>query len=144
MKISKRFMYAALAAILCINFVSIMGCSCTRADQNGVITQNTTNCLLAGQDMICNASPDVMAGADLLITILKGVASAYIPGTPEATAFISAQNIQKFGCSTATGLNALIAYLQSAQAKSMIAKAGPMKAVVPISPQPFINWRDTK
>ena len=129
-----------LFAIMLLALVGIFaGCACPRADSNGVITKDFTNCLLAGQDIICKAPPEVLAGADLVISILKGVASAYLPGTPEATAFITAKNIQQFGCATATGLNGLIAYLQSNQAKTMMAKAGPMKTV---SPQPFIDWRD--
>jgi hypothetical protein len=132
----KKILFAMLLLALMGIFA---GCACPRADTNGTITKSFANCLQTGQDIVCNASPDVLAGANLLINVLKGVASAYIPGTAEFSALITAQNIQSVGCSTLTGLNGLIAYLQSTQGKTMMAKAGPMKTV---SPQPFINWRD--
>ena len=134
---------AVMTMVLALAFVS--GCACTRADSTtGVITKNATNCLLTAQDIVCNASADTLANANLLATLLKSLANTYIAGSTEYTVYITAQNIIDLGCSTVTGLNELIAYLQSSKGKSLMvaAKAGPMGTVVNV--QPFIDWRAGK
>ena len=132
-----------LTLIVVLSLVALSGCACPRADSSGVITKNTTNCMMAAQDIMCNPSPDVLVAANVVLTLLKGVANSYLPGTSEFTAYVTAQNIAGVGCTTVTGLNGLIAYLQSNQAKSlMVAKSGPLSvAAVPV--QPFIDWRNS-
>jgi hypothetical protein len=130
--------------ILAMGFAS--GCSCPRADSNGVITKSFSNCLLTAQDIVCNPSAEVLAETNVFLAIIKGVAEAFVPGTAAFMARITAENIATIGCATVTGLNGLISYMQSTQfqqAQVMQMKKG-IKATAPISPQPFIDWRDTK
>jgi hypothetical protein len=122
------------------------GC-CTLEAPDGTLSQSFSNCFKTAQDRVCNAPVSVLNLADLALTLLKGVAEAYVPGSAEYTVFITAQNIKTTGCATLTNLNAMIDFFKSDKAAAletkMMLKAGPMKAVA-IDVQPLIDWRDKK
>ena len=130
----KIIVFLAIVALACVS-----GCSCPRADSTGVITKNFTNCLETAQDIICDPPPEVLAGSNILLNLLKPVANTYVPGTAEFNAYVTAENITSIGCASVTGLNGLIAYLQSKQAQTLMLEKGEATA---LSIQPFIDWRN--
>jgi hypothetical protein len=104
------------------------------------------------QDTLCNPPQsviDVATAASPLVAIAINIA---VPGSAVYVNAVSVQAaitaIQGGACVSLTQLNALIAWLQSDEAKSLQVqaqvKAGPAKAKAPINIQPLLNWRDGK
>jgi hypothetical protein len=98
------------------------------------------------QTTACNPPANVIAVANVVISLLLPELNILVPGSEAYNSYITAQNIAAGVCVGVTELNALIAWLQSrdaqiAQTKAMV-KAGPMKAQA-INIQPLVDWAGT-
>ena len=129
MKLARLLVCVALAAVLCINFMTI-GCA-------GL------------QTAACNPPANVIAVAQAAAPLVATAINMFIPGS---VAYVTAVTVQGAvtailggACVTLTQLDNLIAWLQSDAAKTLQAKAmvkaGPMKAAAVIDPQALIDWR---
>jgi hypothetical protein len=98
------------------------------------------------QTTACNPPANVIAVANAVIAFLLPELNILVPGSAAFNAYITAQNIAAGVCVGVTELNALIAWIQSEDAKTMVAqanlKAGPMRAKA-INVQPLIDWAGT-
>ena len=109
-------------------------------------------CMQNVQDTVCNPPASVIAVANAAAPLVAIAINMALPGS---AAFINAVTVQGAitaiqggACVSTTQLNALIAWLQGNDAKTLQAKAqvkaGPMKAAAFIDPAPLIVWRDGK
>ena len=103
-------------------------------------------CMQTVQTQACNPPANVIAVANAVISLLLPELNILLPGSAAFNAYVTAENISAGVCVGVTELNALIAYIQSSDAKALQnraqVKAGPMLAKAFIDPQPLINWRD--
>jgi len=137
----KRF--TIILSVVLILGLAVYGC-CTLTAPDGTQTKSTANCFKTAQDKICNASPDVVSIADIVITLLKPELAVLVPGTAPFIALVTAQGIKDTGCAVITNLNTMIAFIQgmNTQAKLMVAKSSMKAAPVGINVQPLLDWRN--
>ena len=107
-------------------------------------------CMQTVQNDICNPPASVIAVAQAAAPLIATAINLAIPGS---SAYVTAVTVQAVttailggACVSVTQLNALIAWLQSSDAKALQVKAqvkaGPMKATAFIDVSPLIAWRD--
>ena len=137
--------YLVMAGFLVLVMgLAYVGC-CTLTAPDGTVTKNTANCFKVAQDKVCNASPDVISVADIVINLLKPEAAVLIPGSAPYIALVTAQGIKDTGCAVLTDLNTMIAFIQGLNTQTQLAakKSGKKMASAPIDVQALIIWRDT-
>jgi predicted xylose isomerase-like sugar epimerase len=101
------------------------------------------------QNTMCSPPADVMAVAKAAAPVIQMAIIMLVPGTAAYLAAVDAaaavDYIQDGICLSITQLNALIAFLQSSDAKvanaKMMMKAGPARAKA-LNIQPLIDWKD--
>jgi len=107
-------------------------------------------CMQNIQTQACNPPAAVISMLPVAITIITMALSAFVPGTAAYLAAVNASavanSIEVGVCVSVTQLNALIAFLQSSDVKSLqtkaMVKAGPMKARA-LNIQPLQDWAAT-
>ena len=107
-------------------------------------------CMQNVQSNVCNPPQSVIDIANAAAPLIAIAITMALPGSAAYVTAVTVQGaitaIQGGACVSITQLNALIAWLQSNDAKTLQAKAmvkaGPMKAVAPINVQPLIDWRN--
>lgn len=103
-------------------------------------------CMQNTQQAICNPPAAVITTANAVITFVRPKLNIWLPGSVAFNSYITAENIASGICVGVTELDALIAWLQSDEVKSLqtktMVKAGSVKVVAPIDIQALIDWRD--
>ena len=128
--------------LIVLAFGVVMGC-CSSTAPDGTVTKSTINCFKMAQDKVCNASPDVLSIADIVINLLKPEITTLIPDSAPYVALATAQSIKDTGCAAITGLNTMIAFIQGLNTKAMLVNMKMGKAATTgINIQPLLNWRD--
>jgi hypothetical protein len=139
--------YFAILAVLAM--VSQPGC-CTLTAPDGTETKSLANCIATAQYKVCNADAGVIAAADMVLSLAKIVIAAAAPGSQPymdaVNAYATATGIQATGCAILTDLNRMIVFIKSPEVKAaeakLMVKKGPMRAQ-PVSPQVFVDWRNS-
>ena len=109
-------------------------------------------CLQNVQENVCNPPPAVIEVVNAAAPLVAVVINTALPGSAAYVNAITVQGaitaIQGGVCVSLTQLNALIAWLQSDEARTLqlkaMAKAGPARALAVLSAQPLIDWRDAR
>jgi hypothetical protein len=107
-------------------------------------------CMQNIQTKACDPPAAVLAALPAAITVIKIALSTFVPGTAEYLAAVDASavasSLEVGVCVSVTQLNALIAFLQSDNAKVIetkaMVKAGPMRARA-VNVAPFVAWAGT-
>jgi hypothetical protein len=107
-------------------------------------------CMQQIQTQACNPPAAVISMLPVAITIITMALSTFVPGTAAYLAAVNASavanSIEVGVCVGVTQLDALIAFLQSSDVKSIqtkaMVKAGPMRAQA-LNVQPLIDWQKT-
>ena len=132
-----------ILALIIVLALPLSGC-CTLIAPDGTTTKSAANCFKTAQDKVCNASPDVIAVAQVVISLLTPELATLVPGTAPFIAYMTAQNIQATGCAVLTDLNTMIAFIQgmNTQSKLVSVRAGKKAFPAGINVQPLIDWRN--
>jgi len=114
------------------------------------MAMNGCAALQTAQDIACNPPQAVIDVANAAAPLVAVAVNIALPGSAAYVIAVTVQGaitaIQAGACVTLTQINAVIAWLQSDEAKALqtqaMAKAGPAKAQAPISSQALIDWRN--